>query len=53
LSSGRIDENYSDVVARLKEALYITAVCRRNPSILLFISISNSVAQEEIVRKSV
>jgi len=54
LSSGRIDENYSNVVARLKTARYITAVCHgKHPLILLFIAISNSLAKEGIVHNSV
>jgi len=50
LSSGRKDENYSNLMEGLKEALYITAVC---PLILLVIAVSNSLAHEGIVHNSV
>jgi len=54
LSSGRKDENYSNVVEGLKETLYITSVCHcKNSLIMLVIALSNFLAHEGIVHNSV
>jgi hypothetical protein len=54
LSSAGKDENYYNVVVGLQGTLYIIAVRQcKNPTILLVIAVSNSLAHEGIVHNSV